>query len=445
MAKKIILTILSIVLIFGITKPASALTIDDLKAMILQLQQQITDLQKQLNTSSSSEAGKTAWCHTFNFNLRYGDSGTEVNNLQTALTKDGFSILVQEDMSNTFGDHTAAAVVQFQEKYITEILSPYKLTRGTGFVGGSTRAKLNKLYGCATDKPVDVDAPQTVNPAITILSPNGGERYVLGNSYQIKVSCNKGVDKNINIYLIDKSGTSKTLFSDTPCAQDRTNFFSWSISSDSQTGESVFKIKVETTDATTTDESDNYFSITKANCTDSDGGENYYVKGTTMGLNISDKLSTDSDYCSGSNLVVEWICLPELRGLKNAYRESTSFYCPYGCLNGACLMKPATIKVLTPNGGEKLARNSYYNIQWQTYGVDYVTITLVSSTGNQYMIAKDIAGSASVFTWKVPSDTAVIPNGNYKISITSMLANDTSDNNFSVGSGSSGGGGVFQF
>jgi len=93
------------------------------------------------------------WCHNFNVNLRYGDTGDKVYALHIALEKEGFIISDSEKKDIVFGDHTASAVVGFQEKYKEEVLVPRKLKRGTGYVGPTTRNKLNKLYGCGVVPP----------------------------------------------------------------------------------------------------------------------------------------------------------------------------------------------------------------------------------------------------------------------------------------------------
>ncbi|KKT29040.1 MAG: hypothetical protein UX43_C0010G0024, partial [Candidatus Giovannonibacteria bacterium GW2011_GWB1_46_20] len=44
-----------------------------------------------------------------------------------------------------FGPLTKAAVIRCQEQHAQEILAPWGLTKGTGFVGKTTRAKINEL------------------------------------------------------------------------------------------------------------------------------------------------------------------------------------------------------------------------------------------------------------------------------------------------------------
>ena len=147
--KKLIFVISFIVLsgfLFGLSaQDAKAQTVTDLQTQIQQLMAQIAALQQRL---AQLQGATTTWCHNFNVNLKIGDSGTEVKALRTALTKEGFSGLEAMGGAYQFDERLASAVVGFQEKYVSEILTPWRLVRGTGYVGPSTRAKLNKLYGC---------------------------------------------------------------------------------------------------------------------------------------------------------------------------------------------------------------------------------------------------------------------------------------------------------
>jgi len=148
--KKIIilsLIVFGLLFCFSFSK-VKAITADEIQVLILQLQLQIATLQEQLAQIQETPA---TWCHDFNVNLRYGDSGSEVKALQTALEKEGFTISASEKTKSYFGEFTASAVVGFQEKYKEEILDPWGLAHGTGFVGNTTRAKLDKLYGCAVE------------------------------------------------------------------------------------------------------------------------------------------------------------------------------------------------------------------------------------------------------------------------------------------------------
>jgi len=123
-----------------------------LQAQLKALMEKIKQLQE-LIAQLQSQTSK--WCHNFNVNLRYGDTGDEVYALHIALEKEGFTIPDSEKIDIAhFGDHTASAVVGFQERHKKEILTPRGLKRGTGYVGPTTRNKLNKLYGCEVAPPV---------------------------------------------------------------------------------------------------------------------------------------------------------------------------------------------------------------------------------------------------------------------------------------------------
>ena len=120
----------------------SADALSDLQAQVKALLEQVTKLQAQLSQlQNGGSTGSTTekFCHTFNTNLRIGDHGAEVDALQTALFMDLGSGVVPGD-ADFFDEALASAVVGFQEKYASEILTPNGLSRGSGFIGASTRA-----------------------------------------------------------------------------------------------------------------------------------------------------------------------------------------------------------------------------------------------------------------------------------------------------------------
>jgi hypothetical protein len=84
------------------------------------------------------------WCYNFNTNLKITDTGKEVAALKIALQKEGFI----SNGTDRFDGQLVLSVAAFQEKYKSEILTPFGLKNGTGYVGPATRGKLNKLYSC---------------------------------------------------------------------------------------------------------------------------------------------------------------------------------------------------------------------------------------------------------------------------------------------------------
>ncbi|MBI2096218.1 MAG: peptidoglycan-binding protein, partial [Candidatus Taylorbacteria bacterium] len=93
------------------------------------------------------------YCHIFDRNLRWGDRGEDIPHLHRILKLEGFEV---PDAQGIFSEETAAAVSGFQQKYAGEVLKPYNLQYGTGFVGPATRSKLNALYGCKRGIPTPI-------------------------------------------------------------------------------------------------------------------------------------------------------------------------------------------------------------------------------------------------------------------------------------------------
>jgi hypothetical protein len=58
-------------------------------------------------------------------------------------------------MTGYFGNITKSYVIQLQEKYSNQILKPYNLSKGTGFVGNSTIAFLNS-YSTNENEELDI-------------------------------------------------------------------------------------------------------------------------------------------------------------------------------------------------------------------------------------------------------------------------------------------------
>lgn len=137
-----------------VVKPIAEMTIEELKAEISRITALIFQLQTQLNELLGKPA-VTGIPADFKFEktLKYGQVLIDVKYLQIVLNSDPETRLAISGVgspgreTNIFGSLTKAAVIKFQEKYASEILAPWGLTKGTGIVGSTTRAKLNQILG----------------------------------------------------------------------------------------------------------------------------------------------------------------------------------------------------------------------------------------------------------------------------------------------------------
>ena len=135
-------------------KPITEMTVAELQAEIVRITALIAQLQAQLAELIGVPAivGVPAE-FSFQTNLKYGQVLTDVKYLQIVLNSDPETRLAATGVgspgreSNIFGPLTKAAVIKFQKKYASEVLAPWELTKGTGFIGSTTRAKLNEILG----------------------------------------------------------------------------------------------------------------------------------------------------------------------------------------------------------------------------------------------------------------------------------------------------------
>jgi len=99
-----------------------------------------------VNTSNISTSK-----YLFKNNLKIGQHSEDIRQLQILLNQDSNIRLADSghgssgNETNFFGSLTKSAVIRFQEKYAKEILSPWGLTYGTGYVGKTTLEKLNEM------------------------------------------------------------------------------------------------------------------------------------------------------------------------------------------------------------------------------------------------------------------------------------------------------------
>ncbi len=120
--------------------------IQKLLAQIASLKKQIADLIAKNPSAGSGQASQNNSCSQLTTNLYFGlINSSQVTCLQQFLKNQGTNIYPEGLVTGYFGNLTKSAVIKFQEKYASEILTPIGLSQGTGYVGAQTRAKINQI------------------------------------------------------------------------------------------------------------------------------------------------------------------------------------------------------------------------------------------------------------------------------------------------------------
>lgn len=159
-------------------------------------------------------------CINFDTNLRPGADVSNANvksavaNLQQALAKEGMAVDATE--AGSFGGSTRQAVKAFQEKYKSDVLAPFGLSVGTGYVGTITRLKLQALYGCRatsiTSNPtvaVNLSVPSLAldSNGVTATFCNNGKADLASAPFRIRLN---GINRDFEIIGAQKAGACDT-------------------------------------------------------------------------------------------------------------------------------------------------------------------------------------------------------------------------------------------
>ncbi len=333
-----------------------------------------------------------------------------------------------------------------------------------------------------------VDMQVIVPSSITVTSPNGGERWAIGNTYDI-IWTSVGVDEvnfcvNYGTGCLGLGGEISSSRIDASLGK-----FSWQIDPNAPyvPGDNLKMRITDASDSTVFDESDNYFSIVSPSITvtSPNGGETLQ-KGSNTFINLKfspyvplggfviNLLRSDTDiavahlkYCSLENVTYDnatpsnaswqWKVGYDADGKEipnGSYRILV-----YDCgdkndtvwkggtasakSNIFSIVSPSTfsITVFSPNGGEEFSQGADYTITWESAGIiDNVGIT-ICMTPESYEQTRKIedrcSGMVTVPDIGSYSDSFGIAAeiGNYTVKIedaSDPSVYDESDNYFSI-------------
>ncbi len=219
--KKKIIAVVTAVTVWGSAiAPVFAITAAELQTQIDALMAQLSSLQTQLSGLEGGGTPAVTGCAITSFtrSLKQGMSGDDVKCLQIVLSSDTATKLADSGVGSSgnetsyLGPLTKAGVIKFQEKYASEILASWGLTAGTGFVGSTTRTKLNSMLGAGGVVTPPTDGEVGTAATISLAADTPAAAQVALNAQDVsitKIKFTAGADAyTISKIVIARGGVS---------------------------------------------------------------------------------------------------------------------------------------------------------------------------------------------------------------------------------------------
>ena len=283
---------------------------------------------------------------------------------------------------------------------------------------------------------------ETLEPYITVTSPNGGESWVVGTGHTITWTSD-GVEGNVKIEYSANNGDTWT---EIIAAAENDGTHPWTVP-DAVSDQCL--IRVSETDGIPSDTSDNVFTILPPSIavTSPNGGERWEVNSqqtitwTSTGTvgNVKIEYSTDnggnwaSIIASTENDGTHPWTAANKASNQCLVRVSETDGSPADTSDAVFTIFPPSLTVTSPNGGENWDVGSVHAITWTGEGtVGNVMIEYSINDGGSWITIVQSTGNDGSYNWNIPAT----PSGNCLVRISEKdgdsSPSDTSDAVFSI-------------
>jgi hypothetical protein len=285
----------------------------------------------------------------------------------------------------------------------------------------TTRARMRVFN---VGNPIEGDTSDAaftfVRPTVTVVAPNGGEKYYQGENVSISwTSVDVPANKRVMLeYSVDGGGSWNLIATNLVSLNSpTTNTYQW-IAPVTKSDRALIRVSM-TDKATVNDVSDNYFSILKTmNLLSPNGGEQWFVGdkkfikwavtktnylriqySTDAGVNWTDIMPSVPAYLDS----VEWkvpntptnSALVRIinRDLPTLYEQSAATFS----------ILRSDLAIVSPNGGEKYDLNQAVTVQWTSLNVNTLRIEFSSNYGSTWQqVAAGVPAGAGSYTFTPP-------------------------------------------